>query len=71
MLADNVRLVSTRSAEFFKDDEFFGGLRALECDGCFVAEFRDTAVGVDVDEVEGRAGPVLGDVGVGEFVAAA
>ena len=43
----------------------------LQCDGRFVAPFRYAAVGVDVDEIEGGAVPVLGDVRVGEFVSAA
>jgi hypothetical protein len=34
-------------------------------------ELFDAAVRVDVDEIEGVAGPVLGDVGVGKFVASA
>jgi hypothetical protein len=34
-------------------------------------ELFDAAVRVDIDEVEGVAGPVLGDVGVGEFIAPA
>jgi hypothetical protein len=43
----------------------------LQSNRTFGPELFDAAVRVDVDDVEGIAGPVLGDVGVGEFVAAA
>jgi hypothetical protein len=70
VLAHDTCLVRARSSELFKEHEFLGGLSVLQCNGRFVAPFGDAAVGVDVDEVEGCAVPVLGDVRVGEFVAA-
>jgi hypothetical protein len=70
VLADYACLIRPRRTKFFEQHEFLGGLRVLESDGCFVAPFGYATVRVDVDEVEGCACPVLGDVGVWEFVAA-
>jgi hypothetical protein len=67
MLTHNARLVGTGSAEFLEKHEFLDSLSMLQCDGRFVALFRCAAVGVNVDEVEGCAAPVFGNVGVGEF----
>jgi hypothetical protein len=71
VLTHHVGLIGASRTELLEQHEFFGGLRVLQCDGGFVAPFGDTAVRVDVDEVESRAGPVFGDVRVGKLVTAA
>jgi len=71
MLTHHARLVGTRRTELLEQHELLGGLGVLQCNGRFVAPFGYAAVRVDVDEIESRAAPVLGDVGVGEFVSTA
>jgi hypothetical protein len=71
VLTHHIRLVGASRTKFLEEHEFFSGLRVLQCNGGLIPPFGDAAVRVDVDKVEGCAGPVLGDIGVGKFVTAA
>ena len=69
MVFESLRFVLARSAKLFKQHELVSLQVVLQSNRTLGSELLDAAVRVDVDDVEGVAGPVLGDVGVGEFVA--
>jgi hypothetical protein len=71
MVLESLCFVHARSAKLLECHELPRFQRMLQSDGALGAELFDAAVRVDVDEIEGVAGPVLRDVGVGEFIASA
>ena len=71
VVLQSLRFTLTGSAKLLEKDELFRLQRMLQSNWAFGPELFYAAVRVDVDKVEGVAGPVLRDVGVGELVAAA
>lgn len=70
VLPNNIRFVSTFGPKLLEENKLPGRLGALKRNRRFVAELRNAAVRVNVDEIKGRAGPVLRYIGVWELVPA-
>lgn len=68
---DLIGLLGARCAELLEQHQLVGGEGVIEGDATLLAELGHATVGMHIDNFKGRAGPVLGDVGVGEFVASA
>jgi hypothetical protein len=71
VVLESLRFALARSTELLEQHELVGVQRMLQCDGTFRPELLDAAVRVYVDDIESFASPILRDVGVREFVAAA
>ena len=69
VVLQRLRFTLARSTELFEKHELVRVQCMLQSNRALGPELFDAAVRVNIDKIEGVAGPVLGDVGVGEFVA--
>lgn len=62
MLSDGGRLATPSGTKLLKEHELVGALGVLQRNWALALEFVDITVGMDGDEVQGLAGPVLRDI---------